>query len=491
MRHLAFFAIHLAAALVLSSPSLAAEPLRVGVAEADITPPEGFPIAGYYHERLAEGTIDPLKAKAIVFAQGDTSAAVVVCDLTAVSRDLCEVVRKRASEKTGIPPEAIAVSGTHSHTAPDYSKHLYQYLSRLKSGEATDADGPAPYAEKLIGGIVEAIVKAHERLEPASLASGSAPQEVPVSFNRRFVMKDGSTQTWRSLSDPNVVRAAGPIDSEVGVVVIKSDSGKLQGVFSNFALHLDTVGGMRWSADYPYFIEQGLRDRYGKEVVSIFGTGCCGDINHVDPTKKERNKTEYIGRAIATTVESAIPATTNLKRNDLQVRSTVVELPLKDVSDEQLKRSRELLKVIRNGGKVEFLDQVAAYKTLMLSQFRDSTRQAHPDQEISWGLTNTWAGVGDALPVDVQTITIGDELALVFLPGEIFVDLGLAIKRASPYRSTFVVELSNGVETGYVPTRAACAGGGYEVTNTTLKPGGGEMLVEAAIGLLRESASSR
>jgi hypothetical protein len=43
-----------------SAPGPAAEPLRVGFAEADITPPNGFPMAGYYHERLAEGAIDPL-----------------------------------------------------------------------------------------------------------------------------------------------------------------------------------------------------------------------------------------------------------------------------------------------------------------------------------------------------------------------------------------------------------------------------------------------
>lgn len=480
----------LALAMCFAQTITADEPLRVGVAEVDITPPEGFPIAGYYHERLAEGTIDPLKAKAMVFEQGETSAAVVVCDLTAISRDLCEAIRKRASEKTGIPSDAIAVSGTHSHTAPDYSKHLYQHLESYGSSNTTQENAAPPYAEKLIGGIVQSIVEAHEKLEPATLSSGSALQETTVSFNRRFVMKDGSVQTWKSLSDPNVVRAAGPIDREVGVAVIKSGDGKVRGVFSNFALHLDTVGGMRWSADYPFFIEQALRQKYGHELVSMFGAGCCGDINHNDPAGRERNKTEFIGRAIAGTIESAIPKTTSLAQDRLQARSAVVHLPLQDVTREQLERSKELIKVIQGGGKVDFLDQVAAYKTLMLAQFRDATRQENPDKQIGWGLSHAWEGVGDALPVDVQTITIGDELAWVFLPGEVFVDLGLAIKRASPYRTTLIVELSNCIETAYIPTRAAYAGGSYEVTNSTLKPGGGEMLVEAALRLLRESASS-
>ncbi len=100
------------------------KPLRVGVAEVDITPPLGFPMAGYYFERLAEGTIDPLKAKALVFRTERSAAALVVCDLIGIATDLKQVIRQRASEKTGIPAAQIVISATHTHTAPDYMKDL-------------------------------------------------------------------------------------------------------------------------------------------------------------------------------------------------------------------------------------------------------------------------------------------------------------------------------------------------------------------------------
>src|SRR5262245_5511296 len=61
-------------------PVLAGGALSVGVAEADITPPKGFPVCGYYHERLATGTRDPLKARAFVFRSDKVQAAVVSCD---------------------------------------------------------------------------------------------------------------------------------------------------------------------------------------------------------------------------------------------------------------------------------------------------------------------------------------------------------------------------------------------------------------------------
>lgn len=472
------------------SSASAAEPLLVGTAEVDITPPLGFPMAGYYHERLAEGTIDPLKAKAIVFRQGDQRAAMVVCDLTGISRDLCDVVRSRAAEQIGIPVTAIAISATHSHTAPDYTKHLYQYLQgRRVAVGSVPADQP-PYAEKLIGGIVQAIATADAQAGPAKIASGSATQVTPVSFNRRFVMRDGSVQTWRNLADPQVVRPAGPIDPEINFVTLASADGQVHGVLSNFALHLDTVGGMRWSGDYPYFIEQAVRKRLGPDVVSIFGAGCCGDINHSDPSRSERNRTDFIGNSLGQTLDAALPEAKPLANDRLQVRSAVVNLPLQRPSGEQVERSRQLLQLIRNGGKVEFLDQVIAYKTLMIAQYRADTRTDDAESLLGLGLSLAYADVSDTIPVDVQTICLGDEVAIVFLPGEVFVELGLAIKQASPYRTTLVVELSNCVETIYLPTRAACAGGSYEVTNSTVEPGSGEMLVEAALKLLRASAEN-
>ncbi len=218
--------------------------LKVGLAETNLTPPVGFPMAGYYHERLAEGTIDPLKAKAIVFRNQDKAAALVVCDLIGISTDLSRAIRKQASTRTGIPASHIVVSATHSHTAPDYMKELYLYL-----GDQPQEALRAEYIRKLIGNPVEAIAQAHANAKPSKLFSGSAVQKTPVSFNRRFVMRDGSVRTWMKLDSPDVLRAAGPIDPEVGLLEIRdAATGKSQGVFSNFALHLDTVGASRWSA---------------------------------------------------------------------------------------------------------------------------------------------------------------------------------------------------------------------------------------------------
>ena len=88
--------------------------------------------------------------------------------------------------------------------------------------------------------------------------------------------------------------------------------------------------------------------------------------------------------------------------------------------------------------------------------------------------------------VEVQVISLGPDLAWVALPGEIFVELGLAIKQASPFKHTIIAELANGA-IGYIPTQRAFAEGNYEPVSARCAAGSGEMLVESANRLLLEA----
>ncbi len=464
-----------------------AEPteLRIGVAETDITPPTGFPMAGYYHERLATGTADPLKAKAIVFHSAGERAALVTCDLIGISADLSAEVRRRAADQTGIPATHIVLAATHSHTAPDYTPDLVDYL-----GDESE-QREQRYAARLIGGIVESIRVASAQAQPVQVLAGTARQEVPIAFNRRFVTRDGSVRTWMRLDDPNVVRAAGPIDPEVGVLLVRSAaSDQPLGVLSNFALHLDTRGGTLWSADYPYHVELAVRQSLGAGVISLFGNGCCGDINHVDPQAAAVNKTDRIGQLLGETVTQGLSTVAAVAQPVLRVRTAQVQLPLQDITPEDVARARPLVADAKAGKEVEFFTLVTAYKTLVLDHLRHGPQHSAAGETISWGRSRIWAGIGSHLPADVQVIALGQDVAIVCLPGEVFVDLGLAIKRASPFRTTLVIELCNCVETIYIPPRVAYAVGSYEVTNSAVQPGTGELLAETAVRLLREAAAN-
>jgi hypothetical protein len=468
--------------LFTCASTLAVEPLSVGVGVAEITPPLGYPMSGYFYERGATGTLDPLQAKAIVFQQGDVQAALVVGDIIGVDRQLCEAIREQVQKQSGIPAENVIVSATHAHTGPSYRTDLVKYLNRAPDATIAENDS-VRYIPQLIGQFATAVSNAKSALKPVSVRVG-AGHEDGVSFNRRFVLKDGTVRTWAKLSDPDVVKPAGPIDPEVGLVAFTPDgSKKPTAAIVNFSLHCDTVGGTLFSADYPGHIERVLRKDLGSEFASVFATGPCGDINHVDPTGAPRRSAAEIGERLAKAAEQALPEL-KIEHARLAVKRSVVELPLQTYTDEDLAWAEDVIARDRKGEKFPTIQAALAYKIRRLERLR--TGQADLGRETD-DVAASPEGPRDSLSAEVQVIRIGDETALVALPGEIFVELGLAIKEASPFENTFVIELAND-SPAYVPTRKAMEQGGYEVNNSLYAPGGGERLVETAIELLKSLA---
>jgi hypothetical protein len=87
----------------------------------------------------------------------------------------------------------------------------------------------------------------------------------------------------------------------------------------------------------------------------------------------------------------------------------------------------------------------------------------------------------------VQAIRIGD-VAIVGVPAEFFTQLGIDIKKASPFAHTIVAELANDW-VGYVGNRDAYDLGGYQLwmgLHSWTERGTGEQMVQAALELLNE-----
>ena len=450
------------AVLSVFLPRADAAEMTAGVAVIDITPPVGYRMSGYFHERLSTGTSDPLHAKAIVLRQGGESAAMVFCDIIGISPDVSARTRKAVAEKTGIPFKNILIAATHSHTGPLYFGALRKYLhDRAVSEHGRDPCEKVNYSSALAGRLVDVIRRADAAGKPVRLKVGTAQQE-GLSFNRRFHMKDGTVRFNPGVLNPDIVRAAGPIDPEVGIVsFMRGDSDKPVAALVNFALHLDTVGGTQYAADYPFYVEQSLREKYGDDFVLLFGTGTCGDLNHIDVTEKERLKTDYIGRTLGRTVGSEGEKLKSAAKPALKVGREVVQVPLQHYGPDDVAWARESIKKVGTR-ELSFLDQVKAYKILAV-EMRG----------------------GDTIGLEVQVFRLSGDVAVVGLPGEVFVDLGLAIKRASPFATTLVIQLCHDAP-GYIPTRKAFAEGSYETVNSRIAPGGGEKMAEAAIRLLNE-----
>jgi len=448
-----------------SSPrktSITVPELTVGLAVTDITPPVAYRMSGYFRERLSTGTSNPLRAKAIVLRQGDERAALVFCDIIGLSLDVSSRARRQAAKKTGIPAANILIAATHSHTGPLYFGALRKHFHDLAVAKhGSDPYEKVDYPSKLVAKIVKAITQANAAAKPIRLKAGVAEQQ-GLSFNRRFHMKNGTVRFNPGILNPDIVRPAGPIDPEVGIVFFdEADNGSAAAALVNFTLHLDTVGGTMYAADYPYYLERALRETYGDQFVLLFGTGTCGDINHIDVTKKERLKTDFIGKTLAKTVSAKAGSLETIAEPALAVRSEIVQVPLQRYGPEKVAWARGNIKKVGTR-ELSFLEQVEAYKILAL--------QMRP---------------GGTIGLEVQVFRLSSDVAVVGLPGEVFVDLGLAIKRASPFPTTLIIELCQDAP-GYIPTKKAFAEGSYETVNSRIAPGGGEIMVKAAVRLLKE-----
>ncbi|MDZ4797376.1 MAG: neutral/alkaline non-lysosomal ceramidase N-terminal domain-containing protein [Bryobacteraceae bacterium] len=458
--------MHWFLALTMAVSMQAAEDLRVGRAAVVITPEAGVPLAGYYSTRFANGVHDDLQAKAIVIATGDRRVALVACDLIGLPPAVLEEARRIAAAKSGIPEGNIMISATHTHTGP-----------LMMGGGARDAayGGTLPAAQKYLSElpskIAESITSAVHDLQPAKMSAGRG-QETSISFNRRFFMKDGSVGWNAGKLNPNIVRPAGPVDPDVSVLYFENAStGEALATYVNFALHLDTVGGQEISADYPATLSSILSKVKGPRMLTVFTNAACGNINHIDVSTKRPQKgneeaaqigTVLAGEVIKTyaRLEPAAPVTAN-------VRSRTLALPPAAIQSGDQARARQIATSLESGGKATFLDTVFAYKVLDVVDRK-----------------------GKAYDAEVQVVALTRDIAIVALPGEIFTELGMAIKKSSPFPMTIVVELAHGPTT-YFPNEAAVPQGNYEVVTSRVAAGSGERLVDAAQKLLAEAHAAQ
>jgi hypothetical protein len=91
------------------------------------------------------------------------------------------------------------------------------------------------------------------------------------------------------------------------------------------------------------------------------------------------------------------------------------------------------------------------------------------------------------LPTPIAVLRICSDIAMVFLPAEVFVEHQLYIKSRSPFKYTIVACYFNSYWM-YIPTIEAFSENGYEVKTpiSIIEPGEGERLREEALRIVHE-----
>jgi len=432
--------------------------LRVGTAVADITPRIGVSMPGYFTDRKASDILDPIKAKALVFEADGQSLALVVCDVIALVKEDTERAKQMAAELTGIPSENMMIAATHTH----YGPATITVFNTPKDEQ---------YCDFMCRRIADAIRLAQLRLEPVVFAHASG-EVVGESFNRRWLMKDGRVVMNPGYLNPDRVKPMGPVDRELVLLAAMTPEGEPHAAVMNFALHY--VGGPydeKISADYFGAATRALARMWGRDFLALLANGCCGDINNCDFDRRPPDYPHPFYQAQRVGDVVAAEAFKTWRR-------------IWDWTDEATLGTANAYPVFQRRHPTE------EQQKLMHELLAGPPQPANPQ----WMYANEWKRVmalPPEWPVQIQAMRIGD-LGIVGLPGEVFTEIGMAIKARSPFPRTMVVELANDW-VGYIPTDKALEEGSYETelgTNSMAAPGTADTWTETAVALLNQLAQS-
>jgi neutral/alkaline ceramidase-like enzyme len=431
--------------------------VRAGFARRDITQPLGSPSSLGLNVAVAE-IWDPLTATACVLESDGQRIAIVGVDLCGLLEGSHQAIRERvaASTRGAIRADHVVVNVSHTHSAPYLSDEL-QDLLRPFGLRLQDND----YAASLPGLVADAVVEAADRAVPVSVSVGRGRVE-HVAGNRRPRREDGRV-VHRWGRPPQELRdlPEGLIDPEVAVVRFEAN-GAAAGALMVYACHPTASSeGIPSivSADYPGHARATLEREFGHPFV--FLQGCAGNVGTgkwVAGTPLE--DTVAMGARFAAGVADGLRAARAVDAATLAV--AVSELPLElEAFAPVAEMERQLAAAVPDGS---FGAIVAIGDALVVARRLEARRRAR-----------------------ITALSLGPDLALVVLPGEVFLEHGLAVRAESPFRET-IVAAYNANTLQYIPTREAFPDGEYEVNGgwRYIRPGEGERMSAEAVRLLRE-----
>lgn len=467
----------------LLTPAAGGGELRVGAATSNITPALGGPIVGNFATPPATHVHDELLARCLVLDDGRTTLALAICDNLGLPRPVLDEARALVTAELGIPPAHILLASTHTHSA-----------TAARPGRDPHDDAiPAAYGRFVARRIADGIRRAWNQRTPALARSGSFDLPGHV-FNRRWLFEPGQKPPLnpfggqdQALMNPGVGRPglrepAGPVDPQVSFVAFSraDDRGYPIAVLANYSLHY--VGGVpdgHVSADYfGAFAAQLTRQVGGgtnvpidPPFVAILSNGTSGDVNNIDVRRPAAPlppyaKIDQVARELADALKDRFPKFRDLGDVTLAAATRELTLQTRRPTDAEADAARAKLAKPEDAPRVHPLERVYANRVLEL-------RDAPPTETVL-----------------IQALRVGD-VGIAAIPFEVFAETGLAIRKASPLRRTFTIELANG-SSGYLPTPRQHALGGYETWMGTnrVEVAASDKIEAAVLDLLRQVAAA-
>ena len=438
-----------------------------GAAATNVDPPLGLPMVGVVrrHES-ARQRLGALEVTAAAFERDSVRAVLCGVDTLAIQAPEVDTIRDRVAATTGAPRAGVLLNWNHTHHAPPGGRSVYGSFGERNP----DPDGATlEYVERLHDAIVETCATAFERLEEASVRWGLG--HVDLAVNRRQRDDDGRVRKIGWHPD-------GLVDRSVPVLQSVRRDGSAIVTLVGYGAHTVTTGVEfpGYSPDYPGWLRETVRALTTGECVYL--QGAAGNVMPLvgfdDDLRSPADTGRRIGleavhaiadrpgwpvRLVRTGFGSATPlelfryAPVDGDEPALAAVEEEVDFPLLPVptADEIAVEVEEAERAI-----AEAEARGAPEGELRVLRFHGLNWARRTQAELAGGHPRT------SVRGSISAIRVGDA-AVVTGPGEIFTEIGLAVKERSPADVTFYAGYSNGC-ISYMPTAAEYPLGGYEPT---------------------------
>lgn len=394
--------------------------LRAGLAKIDITPAIPVKLYGYASRKAySEGVHDTLYARVLVLEISGKKIVMVSSDLGSYGSEVFPVFQQSIIEKFQLGESELFLTTIHSHSSPV-----------LSVNSETGDPNNIKYTNELLQKLVKVIDEAIKNMKPVLVATGSGSS--PVGANRREMRTDGSITLGRN--------PYGVTDKEVQVIRISDTTGDPLGVVYDYATHSTSLGpaNLMISGDILGLSAQFVEKILGSRVIAPVFAGASGNI---DPW--------YRILPGFNSEPGWIPEPVLL--------STLL--------------GEEIIHILRDTDETNSVAKISSgFETILCP--RKKTDNASPDIPLD-----------STVPVNITVARLGDDIAFAGFSVEMLTEIGMEIKRASPFRYTFIITHCNG-SSGYLAPAELYKEGGYEISSTRFEIGSSDMVVRKTLRML-------
>ncbi|MCK9329841.1 MAG: hypothetical protein M0Q94_08210 [Candidatus Cloacimonetes bacterium] len=478
--------------------------IKIGWASISLVSDRPVLLAGQMYYRVSRYVHDPVTATAVAFDNGDASCIMVSCDMVGISDVIYDLLCKEVDGYHGFSSKNLTCGAIHSHNNSRFTPgdaHRSDFDDYIGEDKCLKMDIP----DNILAGdestrfwldhVSQIIKEAWDIRKPGAISV--AHDYASVAFNRRPVFQnpDGTefSKMYGTCSNDNFIRFEGSSDHSADMLYTFDLEGNVTGVLVDIPCPSQIMELHYFvSADYWHYARGHIREKLGKNVYVLPICGPAGDQNPIDLVRVSKvNQQELVewnaqagevwcnydlgaecddtGSRIADAVERGYKKARNTIRTSVVMKESVLEikLPIRKVSKADYEEAVKILdakkKLFSPEHRMTSSDQVSMFEPIGVIK--------------RWELQNKQKNY----TFKSNVIRIGDAV-FASNPFELFVEYSFRIKARAKAQNIFLMQLTNGVG-GYLPTKAALAGGSYssKPASTVVGPDEGTELCEIQI----------